>query len=37
MPRKGEPLPKADPKPVPPIGVKVSMGTPLVWHPGAGR
>ena len=24
MPRKGEPLPKADPKPVPPIGVKVS-------------
>ena len=24
MPRKAEPLPKADPKPVPPIGVKVS-------------
>ena len=24
MPRKGEPLPHAQPKPVPPVGVKIS-------------
>ena len=24
MPRKGEPFPKAEPKPVPPVGVKIS-------------
>jgi hypothetical protein len=35
MPRKGEPLPHAQPKPVPPVGVKIStdLETSLLRHP----